>query len=284
MKIKSRKLKTVNRLDHSAQAVLGKDEFNRVRELLHSYSGIYLHEGKEALVRARLMKRMRKLGIGSFWDYLEYVEQDETRGEFLSLVDVLTTNKTSFFREKQHFDFLVEEIIPTMNERQYKWWSAGCSSGEEPVTLGMTLLEQKEFQKRFSVKLLATDLSRDVLQHAKSGIYGPEKTRDLPGYFLKKYFTSTEGSHQVKPEVHNLITYGRLNLLGKWPMRGPFHVIMCRNVMIYFNRQTQAELVSKFYDLLEPGGYLFLGHSESVSGKDHGFVNISPAVYQKRGG
>lgn len=276
-------MKTANRLDYTEQAALGKDEFDRVRKLLHSYSGIYLHEGKEALVRARLMKRMRKLGIRSFWDYLEYVEMDETRGEFLSLVDVLTTNKTSFFREKQHYDFLVEEIIPTMSGREYKWWSAGCSSGEEPVTLGMTLLEQREFKKRFSVKMLATDLSRDVLRVAKSGIYSPEKTRDLPGYFLDKYFIPVEGSYKVVPAVQNLITYGRLNLLGNWPMKGPFQVVMCRNVMIYFNRQTQAELVSRFYDMLEPGGYLFLGHSESVSGKDHGFVNISPAVYQKRG-
>lgn len=269
-------------MDNIAQISLGKQDFNRVRNLLHSYSGIYLHEGKEALVRARLMKRIRKLGLGSFMEYLDYVEDDETGGEFLSLVDVLTTNKTSFFREKQHYDFLVEEVIPHMAGGQYKWWSAGCSTGEEPVTLAMTLLEQRNFQKQFSVKLLATDLSRDVLQVAKPGVYPPEKTRDLPDYYLRKYFTERHDGYEIIPKVRELITYGRLNLLEKWPMRGPFHVIMCRNVMIYFNRQTQMELVSKFYDLLEPGGYLFLGHSESVSGKDHGFVNISPAVYQKR--
>ncbi|MGM0459281.1 MAG: CheR family methyltransferase [Bacteroidota bacterium] len=270
------------RMNNIAQITLGKDDFNRVRKLLHGYSGIYLHEGKEALVRARLMKRIRRLGMVGFQEYLDYVESDETGGEFLSLVDVLTTNKTSFFREKQHYDFLVEMVIPQMSGRQYKWWSAGCSSGEEPVTLAMTLLEQPEFQKRFSIKLLATDLSRDVLQRAKYGVYPPEKTRDLPAYFLKNYFTEQEDGYQVNPVIRELITYGRLNLLEKWPMRGPFHVIMCRNVMIYFNRETQMELVSRFYDLLEPGGYLFLGHSESVSGKDHGFVNISPAVYQKR--
>lgn len=269
-------------LDNVSQISLGKNEFNRVRKMLHSYSGIYLHEGKEALVRARLMKRVRKLGMGSFWEYLDFVETDETGGEFLSLVDVLTTNKTSFFREKQHYDFLVEKIIPQMSGREYKWWSAGCSSGEEPITLAMTLLEQKEFMRKFSVKMMATDLSRDILQRAKSGVYPPEKIRDLPEYFLQKYFYQQEEGFEVKPVVRELITYGRLNLLERWPMKGPFHVIMCRNVMIYFNRQTQMELVSKFYDLLEPGGYLFLGHSESVSGKDHGFVNINPAVYQKK--
>lgn len=271
-----------SKLDNFSTISLGKDDFDRVRKMLHQYSGIYLHEGKEALVRARLMKRMRKLGLKSFLEYLDYVETDETGGEFLSLVDVLTTNKTSFFREKQHYDFLVENVIPYMSGREYKWWSAGCSSGEEPVTLTMTLFEQREFQKRFSVKMLATDLSRDVLSRAKSGIYPPEKIKGLPEYYLKKYFNSHEGGAEVKPAIRQLITYGRLNLLERWPMKGPFHVIMCRNVMIYFNRQTQAELVSKFYDLLEPGGYLFLGHSESVSGKDHGFVNISPAAYQKQ--
>lgn len=271
-----------SRSDNLSTITLEKDEFNRVRIMLHEYCGISLHEGKEALVRARLMKRVRALGMGSFWEYLDYIDTDETGGEFLSLVDVLTTNKTSFFREKQHFDFLVENVIPKMSGREYKWWSAGCSSGEEPVTLGMTLYEQKEFGRRFSVKMLATDISRDILQRAKSGVYPTEKIRDLPDYYLQKYFTMHENGAEVKPALREFITYGRLNLLDRWPMSGPFHMIMCRNVMIYFNRQTQMELVSKFYNLLEPGGYLFLGHSESVSGKDHGFVNVSPATYQKQ--
>jgi len=250
--------------------------------MLYDYCGIYLNEGKEALVRARLMKRVRKLGLGSFLEYLDYIEADETGGEFLSLVDVLTTNKTSFFREKQHFDYLVENVIPTMDGREYKWWSAGCSSGEEPVTLAMTLYEQQAFRRQFSVKMLATDLSRDILQTAKSGVYSPDKIRGMPEYYLQKYFSRHEQGAEIKPAVRDLITYGRLNLLDKWPMSGPFHMIMCRNVMIYFNRETQMELVSKFYDLLEPGGYLFLGHSESVSGRDHGFKNVSPAAYQKQ--
>ena len=250
--------------------------------MIHDYAGIFLHEGKEALVRARLMKRVRKLGLRSFTDYLNYIEDDATGGEFLSLVDVLTTNKTSFFREKQHYDYIVENIIPKMDGREFKWWSAGCSSGEEPVTLAMLLLEQREFKRRFAVKMLATDLSRDILQAAKSGVYPPEKTRDLPEYYVNKYFSRRRADLEVVPEIREMITYGRLNLLGKWPMKGPFHMIMCRNVMIYFNRDTQRELVSRYYDMLEPGGYLFVGHSESVTGKDHGFVNVSPAVYQKK--
>ncbi|REL38705.1 protein-glutamate O-methyltransferase CheR [Rhodohalobacter sp. SW132] len=279
-------MKTNTATEHLTQIPLSKEDFGRVKSLLHNYSGIFLHEGKEALVRARLMKRIRKVGVSSFLEYLDYVENDETGGEFLSLVDVLTTNKTSFFREKQHFDFLNEEVIPSMKGREFKWWSAGCSSGEEPVTMAMTLFEHREFMRDFKVKILATDLSRDVLRFAKDGIYTPEKVKDLPDYYLRKYFQNPPGGEsgfQVKEQVQNLITYGRLNLQEKWPLKGPFQVIMCRNVMIYFNRQTQMELVSKFHDLLEPGGYLFLGHSESVSGKNHGFVNIKPAVYQKPG-
>lgn len=267
--------------------VLSKGDFARVKDLLYSYSGIDLNEGKEALVRARLMKRVRKLGVGSFSEYLDHVESEASGAEFLALVDVLTTNKTSFFRESQHFDFLNEEVIPKMNGREYKWWSAGCSSGEEPITLAMNLLENRAYGNRFRVKLLATDLSRDVLRKAKTGIYTADNLRDMPDYFLRKYFEKAAGvqnGFQVGDAVHSMITYGRLNLQEAWPLKGPFHIIMCRNVMIYFNRQTQQQLVSRFYDLLEPGGYLFLGHSESVTGKGHGFVNIRPAVYQKSGG
>jgi len=273
-------------VDAISQMALNKDDFDRVKRMLHDYSGIFLHEGKEALVRARLMKRIRRLGMSGFPEYLQYVENDETGGEFLSLVDVLTTNKTSFFREKQHFDFLVDEVLPQMKNREFRWWSAGCSSGEEPVTLAMTLLENRHLLQNGSVKILATDLSRDMVRACKSGVYSSGKLRDLPNYFREKYFNEYAGDPDAlitKPVVQNMITYGRLNLLEQWPMRGPFQVIMCRNVMIYFNRKTQMELVSRYYNLLEPGGYLFLGHSESVAGKDHGFVNIRPAVYQKRG-
>lgn len=263
---------------------LGIEDFQKVRSMLYKYSGIYLHEGKQALVRARLMKRMRKLGLNSFWEYLNYVEKDESGAEFLSLIDVLTTNKTSFFRENQHFDFMREEIIPNMNGRTYKWWSAGCSSGEEPISMAITLLEEKRSETDLSVKILATDLSRDILQKAKAGIYTDEKLNGVPGFIRNRYFEKKPGqenSYKIGNRVRNMVSYGRLNLNESWPMKGPFHVIMCRNVMIYFNRETQQNLISRFRDLLEPDGFLFLGHSESVAGKDQGFVNICPAVYKK---
>lgn len=266
---------------------LDKKDFRKVQDMLHEYSGIYLHDGKQALVRARLMKRMRKHEFTSFWEYLNHVEKDESGAEFFSLIDVLTTNKTSFFRENQHFDFMRDEIIPHMGGRSYKWWSAGCSSGEEPVSMAITLLEKKSVKSNISVKILATDLSRQILQKAKTGIYSEDNLEGIPDGIREKYFmkiSDQENSFKIDNTVRNMVSYGRLNLNESWPVKGPFHIIMCRNVMIYFNRQTQQKLISKFRELLEPGGYLFLGHSESVAGKDQGFKNIRPAIYQKHGG
>ena len=268
--------------------VLKQDDFERVRSLIYAYSGINMHEGKHALVRARLMKRLRELRMDSFRDYLNYIESEEGSAEFLSFVDVLTTNKTHFFRENKHFDFIRDKVAAEVAGRNKKWWSAGCSSGEEPVTLAITLFESLKSMntKPTGVKILATDLSREVLGIAKAGEYPENRMDDVPQEIKRKYFrkqASISASYGVSPEIMQMITYGRLNLLAEWPMKGPFHVIMCRNVMIYFDRKTQQQLISRFYNLLEPGGYLFIGHSESVSGKDHSFVNVMPAVYQKPG-
>lgn len=260
---------------------LKSSDFQKVRSKVYKYCGINLHKGKEALVRARMMKRIRKLGMRSFSQYLNHLEKDKSGAEFLALIDVLTTNKTSFFREGQHFDFIRDEIIPKIKGRQnVKWWSAGCSTGQEPVSCSIALLEQKIAPN--AVKVLGTDLSREVIQSAKIGVYTEKELSGLPRSIKNKYFKKVKpDSYRISNNVRDMITYGRLNLKKKWPLSGPFHLIMCRNVMIYFNRKTQRQLVSKFYNLLEPGGYLFLGHSESVSNTDSGFENICPAVYQK---
>ncbi|MCP9291921.1 CheR family methyltransferase [Gracilimonas sediminicola] len=257
-------------------------DFKRVKDLLYEYCGIFLQEGKEALVQSRLMKRMRKLGIGSFSEYLDFIERPESGGEFLAFVDVLTTNKTHFFREAQHFEFIRKHIIPTMGGRNAKWWSAGCSTGEEPVTTAITLHEARRTTPWSSVKILATDISREVLKVAKNGVYPSSRMMDVPDSIRRKYFESIGNDEfKVKEQVEEMITYGRLNLTEDWPLKGNFQVIMCRNVMIYFNRQTQQQVVQKFYDQLQPGGFLFLGHSESVSSNNKGFKNLAPAVYQK---
>lgn len=258
-------------------------EFQTIQKVIHDYCGIYMHEGKEALVQSRLMKRVRKLGLGNIGEYLNYVENDQSGAEFLSMIDVLTTNKTSFFREAKHFDFIQKHVLPKMAGRSVKWWSAGCSTGEEPITCAITLLEARQKYHWSSVKILATDLSREVLHTAKTGVYTTAKIGDMSPAYLRKYFKQVgPQDFQVNDEIRKMITYGRLNLTERWPLKGDFQVIMCRNVMIYFNRQTQQEIVNKFHQLLEPGGFLFLGHSESISSDNHRFRNVAPAVYQKQ--
>ncbi len=255
-------------------------EFKKIQTKIYDYCGINLHEGKQALVRSRVMKRIRKLGVQNFSHYLDYLENDSSGEEFLALVDVLTTNKTSFFRESQHFDFICEYVLPQINGRQVKWWSAGCSSGEEAISSSIIIRENINPQ---SVKILGTDISRDVINTAKRGVYSEKSVKGISPRLISKYFHKVnEGQYQITEKVRKMITYGRLNLKKKWPLDGPFQVIMCRNVMIYFNRETQQKLVARFREILEPGGYLFLGHSESIASADRNFENISPAVYRKK--
>lgn len=260
---------------------LKQAEFETIQSKIYDYCGINLHEGKQALVRSRVMKRIRKLGLRDFSHYIDYLEADTSGEEFLALVDVLTTNKTSFFRESQHFDFIVENVLPEINGRQVKWWSAGCSSGEEAVTCSIVIQEQNINPR--AVKILGTDISRDVIRTAKRGVYHEKRFKNIAPRLVQKYFKKgNQNRYQISEKVRQMITYGRLNLKKKWPLNGPFQVIMCRNVMIYFNRQTQQQLVSRFRDILEPGGYLFLGHSESIASADRNFANVSPAVYRKK--
>ncbi|MDI6402435.1 protein-glutamate O-methyltransferase CheR [Balneolaceae bacterium ANBcel3] len=264
---------------------LKSSDFNKIRSVLYDYCGIDMHEGKEALVKARVLKRLRMLKMTTFKEYFDYMESDASGAEFLALVDVLTTNKTSFFRESAHFDFIRSEVIPKIHGQNVTWWSAGCSSGEEPVSWAITYLEEKKKGFNGSARILATDISSIVLQKAKRAMYSKENMEGMPDIIRRDYFMRSPmdpDMYQVKENVRSMIRYGRLNLKEAWPMKGPFHIIMCRNVMIYFDRPTQSKLVDRFCDLLAPGGYLFLGHSESISGSSHGLKNIKPAVYQKK--
>lgn len=265
-------------------AEMHQEDFLRIREMVYDYCGINLHDGKRALVQGRLKKRLRHLNLLSFKEYLDYVDNDGSNREFLLLIDILTTNKTSFFRESQHFNFIRDHVIPKLNGGNVKWWSAGCSSGEEPITMAMTLLEETGNYQSTPVKILATDLSIEVIKMARQGVYEPDKLKDVPNYLLTKYFdkiVTGKQAFRTKNVIKNKITYGRLNLLEPWPMRGPFQIIMCRNVMIYFDKVTQQKLISRFYNLLESGGYLFVGHSESVSNKDLELKSVISAAYQK---
>ncbi len=260
-------------------------QFKKISDIIYSECGIVLKSGKEALVRARLTKRLRALKMGGVGQYLKYLLGDNGREELGLLVDVMTTNKTSFFREMAHFDFLGETILPKLTGRRLRFWSAACSSGEEPFSLAMFLLDKRpDFGSR-DVKILATDISPTILEKARKATYAEGALLDLPPTFMRKYFVKVGNEnppiYQVSGDVKKMVRIARLNLLHPWPMKGPFDAIFCRNVMIYFDRQTQQKLVNRFWEMLDPGGYLFVGHSEGMSGAKHKFRYVRPATYVK---
>ena len=263
---------------------LRDEQFARIKQLLYKDCGIDLKAGKEGLVKSRLSKRLRILGIDSFEAYLEYVEKDEAQQELYTLVDAMTTNKTSFFREKQHFDFLARQLLPQWKSRnKMRIWSAACSSGEEPFTLGMVLGENLPDIASMDVRILATDISDRVLKVARAGVYDQERVDEVPAQLRQKYFTCVERRpprrYEVDASLKSLVRFARLNLMSSWPIQGPFDAIFCRNVMIYFDKKTQAGLIRRFYDLLRPGGHLFVGHAESLTGISHSFRYVQPALY-----
>jgi len=266
-------------------------DFNRFRSLIYERSGISLNEGKKELVRARLLKRMRKCGLRSFKDYYLQVQDDTTGMELVYLLDAISTNQTFFFREPQHFEYLAEHILPkhagpASGRRRLHIWSAGCSSGEEPYTLAMVILEYRErFRPGWEVQITASDLSTRVLDQARQGIYPENRLGQTSPDFLKRYFQKgvnrQAGFVRVKPQVRQAVEFVRLNLMEPFPFQEGLDIIFCRNVMIYFDKPTQERLVKKFYQVLHPGGYLFIGHSESLAGVAHNFSYRQPTIYQK---
>jgi chemotaxis protein methyltransferase CheR len=255
--------------------------FREVSEITYRTCGIVLREGKEDLVHARLSKRLRALSLDSFEGYLDLVRGDPV--ELSRMVDVLTTNKTNFFRERGHFDLMRDALLPTWAEsgRPVRIWSAACSSGEEPYTIAMTILEHAPSLAR-STKILATDISSTILAKAKRGVYSTECVEDVPQALRRRYFErASEREMRVSAKLRDLVSFGRLNLLEPWPMRGKFQLIFCRNVMIYFDKETQVALARRFSEVLEPGGLLFTGHSESLGQADTGLRYEQPAVYTK---
>jgi len=264
---------------------LSARQFKKVSDIVYRECGINLRSGKEALVRARLTKRLRALGIEGFREYLKYLESDKGRQELGLMIDVMTTNKTSFFREMAHFDFLGKTVLPELTGRRLRFWSAACSSGEEPFSLAMLLLDSVPDIRSKDVKILATDISPTILAKARKATYGEGTLQDLPPGFLRKYFIKIQNersqAYQVTTNVRRMVRIARLNLMDAWPLKGPFNIIFCRNVMIYFDRPTQQKLVNRFWEILEPGGYLFVGHSEGMSGVKHKFRYVQPAIYLK---
>jgi chemotaxis protein methyltransferase CheR len=280
----------------TASANLTDAEFTRLSDLVYKHCGINLHDGKVELVRARLAKQMRVGNFATASEYLEHVLADPTGGEFTRLIDALSTNLTSFFRERNHFDYLQQHFLPkVIAEKQRKGgkrlraWSAGCSSGEEPYSLAMTLLEATAGgpASGWDVKLLATDISTRVLALAQRGAYDKQRVDGVPPDLRNKYLTASkfEGRtfYDVSRPLQQLIAFRHLNLMQNWPFSGPFDFIFCRNVMIYFDKPTQEKLVGRFHDCLAPGGMLFTGHSESLTGINHRFRYVQPTIYGKAG-
>jgi chemotaxis protein methyltransferase CheR len=268
-------------------------DYHKIAEFVHKTAGINLLEGKKELIRTRLGKRMRLLQINDFRTYFKHVMSDETGEEIVFLLDALATNLTSFFREDQHFDFMGKTLLPLLEAKRrekgshrLRIWSAACSSGEEPYTIAMVVMEKSPyFGTGGDCKILATDISTKVLNIAKQGMYGPERVKTVPPMLVSKYFQKTgdreHHMYQIIPQLRNLIAFRRLNLMDPLPFKNPLDLIFCRNVMIYFDKETIGQLVSKYYQILAPGGYLFIGHSESLSGFAHDFKYVQPCIYQK---
>ncbi len=272
--------------------VLSEQEFEQFSKLVYTHCGIDLHDGKKELVRARLSKLIRSGNFGSFSDYYDYVIADSTGAAISELTDSISTNLTSFFREPQHFAFLTQTLVPEMlrrktghNTRRIRAWSAGCSSGEEPYSIAITLLEALRGHADWDLKILATDISRKILNRAQQGQYDDERVSTIPPTVKSKYLHAKRhnGQHlyHVVPALKEIIVFKYLNLMENWPFQGPIDFIFCRNVMIYFDKPTQQRLVNRYWQVLERGGYLFTGHSESLTGIDHKFRYIQPTIYKK---
>jgi len=272
--------------------VLSEREFRKISDMVYEHCGINLHDGKKELVRARLAKRIRLGHFKTFQEYMRHVRQDKTGKEFSVLIDSLSTNLTSFFREERHFEFLRNTFLPALLERKRKMhnyrlraWSAGCSSGEEPYSITITLLDAVQGQGRWDIKVLATDISTSVLEKAQKGLYDEERIQPVSKMQRAKYLAvrniNRNKIFEVKNVVKDTVIFSYLNLMKDWPVKGPLDFIFCRNVMIYFDKATQQSLINRYWELLDSGGVLFTGHSESLTGIEHKFDYIQPTIYAK---
>lgn len=276
------------------QYVLSDKEFELFRGLIYKTSGINLTSSKKELVKARLSKRLTKTGIGTFEQYYKFVTKHDKNGEELvHLLDSISTNKTDFFREAKHFDFLNTKLLPDLIQKKEKVknktirvWCAASSSGEEPYTLAITILNHINPNDGWNIKILATDISTKILQRAIKGIYTIDSLKGISPAIVSAHFKRVvidkSNCFQAKDHLKKIITFRRFNLMTpNFPFRNPFDFIFCRNVMIYFDTETQHKLILKFYNCLPKDGYLFIGHSETLARKTQGFKYTQPAVYQK---
>ncbi|MGB0682179.1 MAG: protein-glutamate O-methyltransferase [Magnetovibrionaceae bacterium] len=267
-----------------------EQDFDRIAGLIKERVGIVLGPGKETMVYSRLSRRLRELGISSFKDYLALISSPKGSDEFYNFMNALTTNLTKFFRESHHFDhlegFLNErsKAAKAGHPKRFRIWSAGCSSGEEPYSMAMVIDKWLENNRGWDAKILATDIDTNMVRKCKTGIYPAASLEKIPQAYKKRAFESKEvgeGQVRIKQNLRDLITFKSLNLLGPWPIKGPFDAIFCRNVGIYFDRPTQTRLFERYAELLADDGYVYIGHSENLFNVTKKLKLVGKTIYRK---
>jgi chemotaxis protein methyltransferase CheR len=279
----------------AAPAVLSDADFRRLSGFIEGELGIRMPATKRIMLESRLQKRLRRFGFDSYSKYVDFVFSDAGReSELINMIDAVTTNKTDFFREADHFDFLVGKIVPAAEQRDgagiarpFAVWSAGCSTGEEPYTIAMVLEERKVVDPRFTYRIFASDLSTQVLDKAREAVYEESKAEVVPMSFKKKYMLRSKDAERslvrMKPEIRSRVTFDRINFMDdRYPVSESFDVVFCRNVIIYFERAVQEAILRKLCDHIRPGGWLILGHSETLTGMNMPLKGVAPTIYERR--
>lgn len=266
-----------------------KSEFNALREIVYARTGIHLKETKFEMVYSRLARRIRALHMANFADYLAYIKSPEGDAEAGDFVNAMTTNLTRFFRESHHFQYLRNDVIKPkvegarkgLFERKLRIWSAGCSSGMEPYSIAMTVKASLPANEKWDVKILATDIDTNMLNTGRAGLYRDRDCESIPPKLLQRFVTmQPDGKGQMNPELRSLISFKYLNLMDKWPVKGPFDAIFCRNVMIYFDVPTQQKLVKRYMDLLGPEGLIFVGHAEALVANHPSLISVGRSSFR----
>jgi len=264
--------------------------FDQVRSLVKKKTGIVLSDGKQDMVYGRLTRRLRALNLPTFESYLKIVEAGDA-DELVNLVNAITTNLTSFFREEHHFDYLKSTVFPALMEKnaatkKIRIWSAGCSTGEEPYSIAMTIREFFPQDSGWDVKVIATDLDSNVVNTGKKGVYTLSRVEGVSAEYKRRWMRRGKGDKsdfvKMKPELQELITFKQLNLLEGWPLKGPVDIIFCRNVVIYFDKDTQRVLFDRYADMLAAEGHLLIGHSENMFNVCDRFESLGQTVYKKK--
>lgn len=285
-----------NKVGYKKEYLFTDKDFSYLSQLAGDIAGISLSSGKRELIYGRLVKRLRALGLKDFKEYCtllkEAQEQESNSDELTNFINSITTNVTSFFRENHHFEFMANTLLPELirkksseSQPRLRIWSAGCSSGREPYSIAMVLKECIPDLERWDVKILGTDLDCNILEVAKLAVYPKDHLKEIPIERRKRWFKMGSGANKdsikVADEIKNMVTYRKLNLTEKWPMKGPFDIIFCRNVTIYFDRDTRVDLLDRFAENLDDEGCLFVGHSESLFGLTQRFSTVGRTIHRK---